>query len=136
MINQSKAIIFRSTQNEYIFIMYRLEPNFTLFKGCTSSEVECSDQFAAAGGHALSIIYWVGGQGQTRVSDFKTSFVWHTLHETSKSIYQVGTPRVLVTTGWDKIISDNLDTEREREKSLPSCHTSLISSSWQCCKLM
>ncbi len=59
--------------------MYRLEPNFTLFKGYTSSEVECSDQFRAACGHALSIIYWVGGQGQTRGSDFKTSFVWHNL---------------------------------------------------------
>jgi hypothetical protein len=75
-----KRNYFRSTQNSYNIYMYRLESNFTLFKGCTSSEVECSDQFTAAGGHALSIIYWVGGQGQTRVSDFKTSFVWHTLY--------------------------------------------------------
>jgi len=50
---------FRSTQNSYIFIMCRLESNLTLLKVCTSSEVECSDQFtaAAAGGHAPSIMY-------------------------------------------------------------------------------
>jgi hypothetical protein len=79
MINQSEAIILEALRIHTYLYMCRLESNFTLFKGCTSSEVECSDQFTAAGGHALSIIYWVGGQGQTQVSDFKTSFVWHNL---------------------------------------------------------